>query len=65
MSLVVSVIIYSGGVTDCSGNVLSDQDVDYMSGVDACFAIPAMITQWLLSVKWVSKVHWGYVDSCK
>jgi len=31
--------------------------------VAARFAIPAVITEWLFSISWVSRVHRGYVDS--
>ena len=32
-------------------------------GVAARFAIPAVITEWLFSINWVSRVHRGHVDS--
>jgi len=37
--------------------------VDGHVGVAARFAIPAVITEWLFSINWVSRVHRGYVDS--
>ena len=32
-------------------------------GVAVHFAIPAVITEWLFSINWVSMVLRGYVDS--
>ena len=36
--------------------------VDGHVGVAAHFGIPAVITEWLFSINWVSRVHRGYVD---